>query len=148
LVYNRCFRQIAATCPTTQWVQRDGDLWFIAFGSSQHGPYCLHCFGSAHRSEQCCGAPEATSREKLSYGPSEATFRANLVPIACPTCNLRPQKPKICWQWNLTHCTHLGCQYIHAVWSAMEIHTWVTIAISILTIQEAETNRVGLQYAL
>ena len=114
LVYDRRFRQIAATRPTTQWAQRDGDLWSMAFGSSQRKPYCLHCFGSAYRSEQCCGAPEATSREKSSYGPSEATFRANLVPTARPTYNPRPQKPKICWQWNLSHCTYSSCQYIHA----------------------------------
>jgi len=34
------------------------------------------------------------------------------------------------------------------VWSAMEIHTWVTVTISTLTVQEAKTNHLGLLYAL
>ena len=34
LVYNCRFHQIAATRPTTQWAQRDGDLWFMAFGNA------------------------------------------------------------------------------------------------------------------
>ena len=81
-VYNRHFRQIAAILPGSLWAQRDGDLWNMVFASSQRRPYCHHCFGSTHSSEQCSGAPDIPSRERI-FTP-------------------RSRKPRICHKWNYT----------------------------------------------
>jgi len=56
IVYDRRFRQIAATRSATSWAQRDGDLWHMVFSSNQRRPYCQHCFGSTHSSGDCNGA--------------------------------------------------------------------------------------------
>ena len=93
-VYDRRFRQIAATLPGSLWARRDGDLWNMAFASSQRRPYCHHCFGSTHSSEQCSGAPDTPSRER--------------------TFTPRPRKPRICREWNYSQCSYPGCQFIHA----------------------------------
>ena len=94
-VYDRRFRQIAATRPGEPWARRDGDLWNMAFASNQRRPYCQHCFGSTHSSEQCSGAPDAPPRERTTLAP-------------------RPRKPKVCWEWNYSQCSFPGCQFIHA----------------------------------
>ena len=84
-VYDRRFRQIAATHSGTPWARRDGDLWNMIFASSQRRPYCQYCFGSTHSSEQCNGA-----------------------------LTTRPRKPRICRDWNYARCSFFSCQYIHA----------------------------------
>ena len=94
-VYDRRFRQIAATRLGTPWAQRDGDLWNMAFASSQRRPYCQQCFGSTHSSEQCSGAPDTSFSERKAL-------------------TQRPRKPRICREWNYTQCSFPGCQYIHA----------------------------------
>jgi len=94
-VYDRRFRQIAASRSGMPWAQREGDLWHMVFGNTQRKPYCQHCFGSTHSSDQCCGAPENTTTGRPGYVP-------------------RPKKPRICHEWNYTRCTFLGCQYVHA----------------------------------
>ena len=94
-VYDRRYRQTAAAHPGTAWSQRDGDLWHMIFGSLQRRPYCQHCFGSTHSSEQCSTGSETASKGKTGY-------------------TQRPRKPKICYGWNYTQCSFPGCQYIHA----------------------------------
>ena len=93
-VYDRRFRQIAATRPGVPWAQRDGDLWYMVFSTTQRKPYCQHCFGSTHSSDQCCGAPETSSKWRPGY--------------------TQLRKPKICHEWNYTQCSFPGFQYIHA----------------------------------
>ena len=51
-VYDWRFCQIAATRPGVPWAQRDGDLWYMVFSTTQRKPYCQHCFGSTHSSDQ------------------------------------------------------------------------------------------------
>ena len=92
LVYDRRFRQIAATQPGTLWARRDGDLWNMVFSSSQRKPYCQHCFGSTHSSERCSGALDTPINEKKTL----------------------TQKPKICKDWNYWQCTFPGCRFVHA----------------------------------
>ena len=75
-VYDRRFLQIAATRPGVLWAQRDGDLWYVVFSTTQRKPYCQHCFRSTHSSDQCCGAPETSSKWRPGY--------------------TQPCKPKIC----------------------------------------------------
>ena len=94
-VYDRRFRQIAATWPGVPWAQRDGDLWYMVFSNAQRKPYCQHCFWSTHSSDQCCGTPETSLKWRPGY------IQKSL-------------KPKICHEWNYTQCSFPGCQYIHA----------------------------------
>ena len=68
-VYDCHFHQIAATQLVTPWSRRDGDLWNMIFPSSQHKPYCKHCFGSTHSSEQCIGAIDTPSSERTVLKP-------------------------------------------------------------------------------
>jgi len=124
IIYDRRFRQIAATRPGTTWAQRDGDLWNMTFGNSQRRPYCQHCFGSTHTSEQCSGAPDATQkgrplpssalRGRPLYGSPDSVVRKKPVFPARPMFTSRSAGPKICWEWNQGHCTFPACQYIHA----------------------------------
>ena len=69
LVYN-C--QITATHPSTPWAWRDGDLWNMMFRSSHCRPYCLHCFGSTHALEPCCGASDTTPKGRPPFASSSA----------------------------------------------------------------------------
>ena len=109
----------------------------MAFASSQ----CrLYCFSSKHSSEQCCGAPDITSTGRSPYGPSDSALWGRSVPTTCPTYTPRPQKPKICWEWNHTHCTFPACQYIHTCLSCHgNPHILATVVIIMLIVQEAET---------
>ena len=92
-VYDRRFRQITAAQLVTLWAKRDGDLWNMVFASSLRRPYCRHCFGSTHPSEQCSGAPD--SLERVAPKP-------------------RFYKPRICRDWNYTQCLFPRCRFIHA----------------------------------
>jgi len=65
-VYNHHFHQIAASRLDTTWARKDNDLWNAIFTRSQRRPYCQHCFGSMHSSEQCCGAPETSTSTDAS----------------------------------------------------------------------------------
>ena len=93
-VYDRHFRQIAVTLPGSLWARRDGDLWNMAFASSQRSPYCHYCFGSTHSLELCSGAPDTPLRER--------------------TFTPQTRKPRICREWNYSQCSYPGCQFIHA----------------------------------
>ena len=64
---------IAANYPEGLWAQRNMDLWNMAFSGRQRKPYCQHCFGSTHSSEECSGTPDtagAPTRER-STGSSK-----------------------------------------------------------------------------
>ena len=112
MIYDRRFRQIAATRPAITWAQRDGDLWHMAFGSNQRRPYCQYCFGSTHSSWECNGAPDDTFRGKSAYRISDATTGSR--PPLRTAYPPKPRKLRICWEWNYSQCTFPGCQYIHA----------------------------------
>ena len=94
-VYDRRFCQIAASRPDTTWTRRDNDLWNMVFTGNQRRPYCQHCFGLSHSSEQCCGAPDTSRRETIT-----ATSRRRI--------------PRICRQWNYSQCSFPDCQCTHA----------------------------------
>jgi len=91
-VYDRQFRQIAASCPSTIWTRRDDDLWNMIFKSNQCRPHCKHCFGSTYSSDQCSAAPAPLPRERFFQSP----------------------KLRICREWNFQCCTFAHCSYIHA----------------------------------
>jgi len=94
VVYDRRFRQIAASRGDTIWARRDTDLWHTVFTGCQRRPYCKLCFGSTHSADQCC---------------------TNLVPaLKETTATPQPPKPRICREWNYSQCSFLGCRYIHA----------------------------------
>ena len=94
-VYDRRFRQIAATRAGIIWARRDGDLWNMVFASNHRRTYCQHCFSSTHSSEQCSVALNTPSRERTPLTP-------------------RPRKPRICREWNYSQCSYPNCQFIHA----------------------------------
>ena len=82
IVYDRRFRQIAATRSATSWAQKDGHM---VFSSNQRRPYCQHCFGSTHSSGDCNGA---TGRGILTHQVSDTAVGGK------PTNISRFQKPK------------------------------------------------------
>ena len=94
-VYDRRFRQIAASRGDIIWARRDMDLWHTVFAGCQRRPYCKHCFGPTHSEDQCCAALVPLPRERTTVTP-------------------QPPKPRICREWNFSQCSFLGCRYIHA----------------------------------
>ena len=152
MVYDRRFRQIAATLPGTPWARRDGDLWNATLGSSPRKPYCRHCFGSTHTSEQCCGAPDTATkgralnipssdlRGRSPYGLLDSVSGSKPGWTARPMSTPRYGRPKLCWQWNRGQCIHPACQYIHACWSCYGNPHLGTVVTSILIVQEARTD--------
>ena len=60
VAYDCRFRQIAATYPEGLWARRNMDLLNMAFAGRQCKPYCQHCFGSTHFSEEFSGTPDTT----------------------------------------------------------------------------------------
>jgi len=156
MVYDRRFRQIATTHPSTPWARRGGDLWNMTFGSSQRRPYCQHCFGSTHTSDQCCGDSDSATKGdyltrlvQLPNGDPHMDYQILLlekksVSTARPMFSPRYGGPKICWQWNQGHCTFPTCQYIHACWSCHanphlsdSNHKYVNCPRSQIQLQEA-----------
>ena len=115
-VYDRRFRQIAATRLGTPWARRDGDLWNMAFASSQRRPYCQHCFGSTHSSEQCSGAPDTSFSERKALTQTEDLPGMELHTVFVPRLSVHPclfnllQRPTLEGQQPQIHSLSKKCQ--------------------------------------
>ena len=100
VAYNRHFRQIAATYPEVLRARRNMDLWNIAFAGHQCKPYCQHCFGSTHFSEECSGTPDTAGAPTREKGTGSSKLRTK----------------RICRDWNFfpqPHCPYPGCRFTH-----------------------------------
>ena len=64
LAYDRRFRQLATSQPSSKWSNTDSTLWSLAFTGQAKVNRCKHCFSLFHQSIDCEFASSSTSSSR------------------------------------------------------------------------------------